>query len=348
MRARYAARAPAHNGVDQPRRPRPRLARSAARDVGDRRRADGRAWPPGPRLECAAPGPRCLCSWVIRDPGPLLSLAAGVAVAALAGESARVKWPNDVLIDGRKLAGILVEGRPQERWAVLGIGINVALRLEQLPPELRDRAATLALDPAELEPTLWRLRDGLERWLIASDGEVLSAVRSLDALRGRPVRWERGHGVGAGIDQTGRLLVTLADGCSVAIDAGEVHLGRGRRAGAVNPRPAVSAAVRWSWIWGWWCACAGAGLGDRPSTLSREGSAPANRAAPRLGTETRAPAPVRAPSARSGHRAARRPRGPWPNILITTCPPSRKEPNTRTMINAAAAIVRPSCLAGRR
>jgi BirA family biotin operon repressor/biotin-[acetyl-CoA-carboxylase] ligase len=170
-------------------------------------------------------GASLLCSWVIRDPGPLLSLAAGVAVAELAGESSRVKWPNDVLIDRRKLAGILVEGRPQERWGVLGIGINVATRPEQLPAELRDRAATLALTPADLEPTLARLRDNLERWLSAADRDVLQAVRALDALRDRPVRWAGGAGTGAGIDDDGRLLVNLADGSSVALDAGEVHLG---------------------------------------------------------------------------------------------------------------------------
>ena len=51
-----------------------------------------------------------------------------------------------MLIDGRKVSGILVEGRPQEHWAVLGIGINVALRIEQLPAELRDRAGTLGLE----------------------------------------------------------------------------------------------------------------------------------------------------------------------------------------------------------
>ncbi len=105
----------------------------------------GRGW-------SAPPGKALLCSWVIRDPGPLLSLAAGVAVAELAGDSALLKWPNDVLVDGRKLAGILVEGRPQERWAVLGIGINVALRIEQLPAELRDHAATLGLNTADVEP----------------------------------------------------------------------------------------------------------------------------------------------------------------------------------------------------
>jgi BirA family biotin operon repressor/biotin-[acetyl-CoA-carboxylase] ligase len=178
----------------------------------------GRAW-------SAPRGASLLCSWVIRDPGPLLSLAAGIAVAELAGERARVKWPNDVLIDGRKLSGILVEGRPQERWAVLGIGINVALELEQLPEELRDRAATLGLTATDLEPTLARLRDALERWLSASDAEVLEAVRALDALLGQPVRWDGGSGTGAGIDHAGRLLAVLPDGSSIALDAGEVHLG---------------------------------------------------------------------------------------------------------------------------
>jgi BirA family biotin operon repressor/biotin-[acetyl-CoA-carboxylase] ligase len=178
----------------------------------------GRAW-------SAQRGASLLCSWVIRDPGPLLSLAAGVAVAELAGERATVKWPNDVLIAGRKLAGILVEGRPQENWAVLGIGINVALRIEQLPEELRDRAATLGLGPAELEPTLVRLQHRLEHWLAATDAGVLDAVRARDALLDRPVRWEGGTGTGAGIDAAGRLLVALADGSSVALDAGEVHLG---------------------------------------------------------------------------------------------------------------------------
>jgi BirA family biotin operon repressor/biotin-[acetyl-CoA-carboxylase] ligase len=178
----------------------------------------GRAW-------SAPRGTSLLCSWVIRDPGPLLSLAAGVAVAELVGDQARVKWPNDVLIGGRKVSGILVEGRPQERWAVLGIGINVALELEQLPEELRDRAATLGLTTADLESTLARLRDALERWLSASDAAVLQAVRALDALRGEPVRWEGGSGMGAGIDDSGRLIVTRPDGSSVAVDAGEVHLG---------------------------------------------------------------------------------------------------------------------------
>jgi BirA family biotin operon repressor/biotin-[acetyl-CoA-carboxylase] ligase len=175
----------------------------------------------------APPGTALLGSWVIRDPSPLLSLTAGVAVAELAGDAALLKWPNDVLIDGRKLAGILVEGRPQEHWAVLGIGINVALGIDQLPEDLQQRAATLGLEETGIEPTLDRLQILLERWLSASDEQVLDAVRNRDALRGRPVRWERGSGTGAGIDDSGRLLVALVDGSQVALDAGEVHLGLG-------------------------------------------------------------------------------------------------------------------------
>ena len=90
----------------------------------------GRSW-------TAPAGRALLCSVLVRDPPRLIPLAAGVAVAEVAGDRATVKWPNDVLIEGRKVAGILVEGRPQERWAVVGIGLNVAVRPEDFPAELR-------------------------------------------------------------------------------------------------------------------------------------------------------------------------------------------------------------------
>jgi BirA family biotin operon repressor/biotin-[acetyl-CoA-carboxylase] ligase len=160
---------------------------------------------------------------VVRDPPRLLPLAAGVAVAEAAGGQARLKWPNDVLIDGRKVAGILVEGRPRDGWAVVGMGINVAVRLDELPAELQDRAGTLGLAPDALEPTLERLMAGLETWTAASSDQVLGAVRSRDALRGRQVRWADGEGQAAGIDGDGRLIVITADG-QVGLEAGEVHL----------------------------------------------------------------------------------------------------------------------------
>jgi BirA family transcriptional regulator, biotin operon repressor / biotin---[acetyl-CoA-carboxylase] ligase len=176
----------------------------------------GRTW-------TAPAGRALLCSFVVREPPRLLSLAAGAAVADVAGAGALVKWPNDVLLEGRKVAGILVEGRPAERWAVLGIGVNVALRDEDFPPELRGRAGTLARAPWEVELVLAELLVALMRWLAAPADRVLDAVRARDALLGRPVSWTDGAGRGAGIDAEGRLLVSTAAG-EVALEAGEVHL----------------------------------------------------------------------------------------------------------------------------
>jgi BirA family biotin operon repressor/biotin-[acetyl-CoA-carboxylase] ligase len=182
----------------------------------------GRTW--------SAPARRALlCSLIVRRPPELLSLAAGVAVAeaaaATAGETlvTTIKWPNDVLLGGGKLAGILVEGRPQEDWAVIGIGVNVALDLAELPPELQGTAATLGLGAEAIEPVLARLLEALDGWLVASRGDVLDAVRRRDALRGRTVRWAGGHGAAVGIDDRGRLLVEGEYGTS-ALDAGDVHL----------------------------------------------------------------------------------------------------------------------------
>jgi BirA family biotin operon repressor/biotin-[acetyl-CoA-carboxylase] ligase len=177
----------------------------------------GRSWH-------APPGRALLCSLVLRDPTPLLPIVAAVAVAQLVGPQAMLKWPNDVLIGGRKVSGILIDGRPQERWAVLGIGINVALAPEELPAELHASAGTLGLPPRAIEPTLARLLALLEDWLAAPDAEVLDAWRARDALLGRAVDWGDGSGIGAGVDERGHLLVRLSDGSMQTLDAGEVHL----------------------------------------------------------------------------------------------------------------------------
>jgi BirA family transcriptional regulator, biotin operon repressor / biotin---[acetyl-CoA-carboxylase] ligase len=177
----------------------------------------GRGW-------ATPPGSALAVSLVIRDPDPLLSLRAGLAVADLAGAGARVKWPNDVLVDGRKVAGVLVEGHLQEGWAVLGIGVNAALDPAVLPDEVRERAGTLGLDPSQLPRALADLLAALERRLAETPEETLAALRGLDALAGRPVRWEGGAGTGAGIADDGTLLVRGAEGTLHALAAGEVHL----------------------------------------------------------------------------------------------------------------------------
>ncbi|MEO6858337.1 MAG: biotin--[acetyl-CoA-carboxylase] ligase [Solirubrobacteraceae bacterium] len=176
----------------------------------------GRTW-------TAPPGRALLCSVLVRDPPRLLPLLAGAAVAQVVGPQAQVKWPNDVLIGGRKVAGILVEGRPHERWAVVGVGVNVALRPSDFPAELRERATSMGLSPDAIEPTLLHLLDALGARLSRSPEEILEEIRGLDALRGHSVRWSGGQGRAEGIDGEGRLLVTTDDGPR-ALDAGEVHL----------------------------------------------------------------------------------------------------------------------------
>lgn len=209
------------------------LVTASAQTAG--RGRQGRRW-------SAPPDSALLMSLVLRSPPPLLPLIAAVAVCEVAGEDARVKWPNDIVRvcaprgaapgagvdegtgDLAKLAGILAEGRPQEGWAVLGVGLNVAVRLDELPAELRSTAATLGESPAAIEPTLASLLAALDRRLAEPTKALLEAYRARDALRGREIGWSRGQGRAEGIDGEGRLIVALQGGGHTSLDAGEVHL----------------------------------------------------------------------------------------------------------------------------
>jgi BirA family biotin operon repressor/biotin-[acetyl-CoA-carboxylase] ligase len=172
------------------------------------------------------------------DTAPLLPLAVPIAVCEAAESAApvrcQVKWPNDVWIDERKVAGVLVEARPDEGWAVIGVGLNVAISQEDFPVELRETATSLLPTEAEggLPPggapgvrrALAALNEAVGRWTAASDDEVLAAFRSRDALIGRRISWEGGEGVAEEIDERGHLVVEKEDGERVALGAGEVHL----------------------------------------------------------------------------------------------------------------------------
>jgi BirA family biotin operon repressor/biotin-[acetyl-CoA-carboxylase] ligase len=186
------------------------------------------------RAWVAPAGSSVLMSLVLRDLGegaPLVPLTAAVALCdALSGwvDRLAIKWPNDVWIGGRKAAGILVEGRPQEGWAVLGIGLNVLSRIEDFPPELRDTATSIAAAGGgrpTVEAVLAAVLGDLSRRLEQPAEAVLAAWRERDALLGAPVSWGDGRGVAAGVDDSGALLVDTDSG-RVTLDAGEVHLDR--------------------------------------------------------------------------------------------------------------------------
>jgi BirA family biotin operon repressor/biotin-[acetyl-CoA-carboxylase] ligase len=175
------------------------------------------------RVWTAPPRSAVLMSLVTRRLTPTLPLAAAVAICDALPTRCQIKWPNDIWLDGRKLAGILVEGRPQEGWAVLGIGLNVTT--ESFPPELAEIATSLRIAGAGLdtEVVLAALLGSLDEWLEAPPEEVLAAWSERDALRGERVRWSEGEGVAAGIDESGALVVETDNG-RVTLDAGEIHL----------------------------------------------------------------------------------------------------------------------------
>jgi BirA family transcriptional regulator, biotin operon repressor / biotin---[acetyl-CoA-carboxylase] ligase len=182
------------------------------------------------RIWVAPRGRALLYSLLLRPLGdrPLLPLAAAIAVCEAAEETApgiecKVKWPNDVLLEGGKLAGILIEARPQDDWAVIGIGLNLMIECDEFPPDLRHPATSLGgnVSPEEARKVL---DAQLDRWVEADEAEVLTHWRARDALHGREVAWEGGSGIASGVDSRGSLIVTLSSGDRAVLGAGEVHL----------------------------------------------------------------------------------------------------------------------------
>ncbi len=214
MRARELAAAGAPHGT---------VVTAAEQTAG--RGRQGRTW-------TAPPGKALLDSAILRPIGErplsLLPLCVAIAVCETAeslrsGVKCGLKWPNDVLLGGRKLAGVLIETRPQDDWAVVGVGLNLAIEPRDFPTELRETATSLDGD-ASLEGARSSLDERLEYWLEAARKDVLDAWRERDVLRGRKVVWSEGSGVADGVDDRGSLLVIVPNGKRLALSAGEVHL----------------------------------------------------------------------------------------------------------------------------
>ncbi|HVO19115.1 MAG TPA: biotin--[acetyl-CoA-carboxylase] ligase [Anaeromyxobacter sp.] len=202
----------------------------------------GRAW-------VSPPGCNAYFSAILRPdlpPGraPELTLVASVAICdALrhAGVPAGIKWPNDLLVEGRKIAGILTEmaAEPERlQWAVVGVGVNVNAALADFPPELREEATSVLLvrgEPAPRALFVAACLTALEGWLDRHAEEGFEAIRK--AWRERSVtlgcqvvvRTEEREfeGLAEDIDAGGALLVRTGTRRH-RIVAGDVRLLRAR------------------------------------------------------------------------------------------------------------------------
>ena len=165
---------------------------------------------------------------------PPLALVAGLAARDAVGHDARIKWPNDVVIGKKKIAGVLVESivaGSRVEAVVIGIGINVHTR--DFPADIADRATSLAIlgqrspDRAEiLADVVHALDRDVELVAARGLGLVHARLAAADSLSGEEVRGELGEGIAEGIDLEGRLMVRSKKGILHRWAAGEVHLVR--------------------------------------------------------------------------------------------------------------------------
>jgi BirA family biotin operon repressor/biotin-[acetyl-CoA-carboxylase] ligase len=189
----------------------------------------GRQW-------SAPAGKALLCSAILAPLGAehaLLPLAVPLAVCeaveSLAPLECRVKWPNDVWSEGRKLAGVLIEAQPPA-WAVIGIGLNVSIEPDEFPPNLRHPATSVG-HGVGTEDALDAVCERLGEWAGAEAERVLGEFGRRDALYGREVGWtgaggegDKGSGVAQGIDDRGNLVVIGTEGERLSLGSGEVTL----------------------------------------------------------------------------------------------------------------------------
>lgn len=198
----------------------------ADRQTGGRGR-QGRSWhSPAGNLHASA-----LVRFRSTDPpASTLALVAAIALHEVislhaAGHEVSIKWPNDILVEGAKLAGILLEREADA--VVIGIGVNLAHH-----PEALDRPVTsisaLAGGAPDAEMFLQTLAASFERWLARWRGEGLKPIRKAWLAASHPIgtalATPMGEGTFQGLDETGALRLRLADGTSRVIHAGDVFL----------------------------------------------------------------------------------------------------------------------------
>lgn len=182
----------------------------------------------------APPGTALLFSLLLRPSADRvvseLSLVAGTAVAEAiedeVGLAVQVKWPNDVMLNRRKVAGILAEASGGA--VVVGIGVNVNQKRNELPEDTNVPAGSLYTsdgikhDRAPLlAAILERLESNYDAWLEGGLDGVYDSLGSRDFLRGRRISLNGESGTGVRIDRDGRFLVDV-DGVERAVESGEI------------------------------------------------------------------------------------------------------------------------------
>jgi BirA family transcriptional regulator, biotin operon repressor / biotin---[acetyl-CoA-carboxylase] ligase len=174
-------------------------------------------------------------AWNARTLAMVAPLATCEAIDAVANVRSSIKWPNDVLIEGRKVGGVLIDvhlGRDGIEYALVGVGINVALDPSQ-HDAIRGIATSLAAESGEnvsRERLLATFLNRFEKLYAAAvlDDSVYDAWRARLETLGRQVRVQFGDGVEEGVaedvDADGNLLLRRADGSVIALSAGDVTL----------------------------------------------------------------------------------------------------------------------------
>jgi BirA family transcriptional regulator, biotin operon repressor / biotin---[acetyl-CoA-carboxylase] ligase len=190
----------------------------------------GRAWED-------SPGSSLLMSVLLRPPAEArqeeISLVCAAAVAQAVEDttdlSAQIKWPNDVMLDRRKVGGILLEAR--DGAVVAGIGVNLNQTTSELPSQTKATAGSLRtvtglqFDREEvLTAVLRRLDVAYTAWRERGLDAVFAEIGSRNYLFGRRVRVAAGEGTGGAIARDGRLHVALGHGDPVLVESGEVEL----------------------------------------------------------------------------------------------------------------------------